>query len=230
RELNDQELLAGLYFNMAAIYLQRSEFERSLYFLEKSGKIFGSITSQHFLQEQKIQESELLIAHQQYREATFRYIIALTIIIFLVSALIMLVFYFIKEKRRRKEKLIVQNNITELEQRALQAMMNPHFVFNVMNSIQHFLNKSDSATANRILARFARLARKHLEICMKSMITLQEEIIYLRSYLSLEKIRFSNKMDFKITVSNDVDTEDILIPSMLIQPFIENAIWHGLMP
>ncbi len=188
------------------------------------------ITSRHILQQLKIQESELLIARQKYREARFIYLIVLIIIVFLISALIIIVIYFIKEKRRRTRELVIQNDITELKQRALQAMMNPHFVFNVMNSIQHFLNMSDSATANRILVRFARLARKHLEICMKSKITLQEEIIYLRFYLSLEKIRFINKMDFSITVSNDVDTDDILIPSMLIQPFIENAIWHGLMP
>jgi len=188
------------------------------------------INAQHYLQQQKIQEKELIITEQKYRVAKFRWIITLSILVLVLSAIAVLIVYLLREKRRKRMEIIIQNNITSLEQKALQAMMNPHFIFNVMNSIQHFINQADAKSANQVLSGFARLARKHLEICMNSTITVQEELIYLRLYLSLEKIRFCDKMEYEIYIGKNVDTEEILIPSMLIQPFLENAIWHGIMP
>ena len=117
-----------------------------------------------------------------------------------------------------------------LEQQALQAMMNPHFVFNVMNSIQHYINTKDTSSANKILTGFARLIRKNLDICTKSFISIEEEIEYLSLYLSLEKKRFGEKFNYTITVAGDIDQDETMIPSMILQPYIENAIWHGLMP
>ncbi len=188
------------------------------------------INSQRYLQQQKIQEKELIITEQKYREAKTRWIITLSILITVLSVIAVLVWFFIRENRRKREEIIIQSNINSLEQKALQAMMNPHFVFNVMNAIQHFINQADAKTANQVLSGFARLARKHLEICMNSTITVQEELVYLQLYLSLEKIRFSGKMNYEILIDKDLDTEEIIIPSMLIQPFLENAIWHGIMP
>lgn len=138
--------------------------------------------------------------------------------------------YFKKQRQIERDKLSVQAKIISLEQRALQAMMNPHFVFNIMNSIQYFINTKDSQSANQVLTGFARLIRKNLEICTKSFITLDEEIVYLRLYLSLEKLRFGEKMVYDIQINEEIDTEEILIPTMLLQPFVENAIWHGIMP
>ena len=135
-----------------------------------------------------------------------------------------------RQKNKEQEKLLLKNRILMLEQQALQAMMNPHFVFNVMNSIQHFINTKNTASANKILTGFAKLIRKNLEICTQSYISLEEELNYLQLYLTLEKNRFGEKLQFKITVANDIDKEETLIPSMLLQPYIENAIWHGIMP
>ncbi|WP_162141801.1 ligand-binding sensor domain-containing protein [Daejeonella oryzae] len=138
--------------------------------------------------------------------------------------------YFKKQRSKEQEKLSVQTKIIALEQRALQAMMNPHFVFNIMNSIQYFINSNDSHAANQVLTEFARLIRKNLEICTKSSISLEEEIDYLKLYLSLEKLRFGDKMSYEIRIKEDIDTEETMIPTMLLQPFVENAIWHGVMP
>lgn len=188
------------------------------------------INSQHYIQLRKIQEKELIITKQQFREATFRWIITLIVLAVLAATIVILVLYLLRAKKRKQAEVVIQNNITALEQKALQAMMNPHFVFNVMNSIQHFINQTDLKTANQILAGFARLARKHLEICMSSTISVQEELVYLQHYLYLEKIRCSDKMEYEITVDEEMDSDEVFIPSMLIQPFIENAIWHGIMP
>lgn len=186
--------------------------------------------SRHYVQQQKIQENELIIARQKYREAMARWISTLSLLVVLLIVIGALLYNSWKEKRRKLKELADESKITSLEQKALQAMMNPHFVFNVMNSIQHFINQADVQSANQVLSGFARLARKHLEICMSSSISVQEELVYLRLYLSLEKVRYSDKLHYEIYVNDDIDTDEIIIPSMLIQPFLENAIWHGIMP
>lgn len=135
-----------------------------------------------------------------------------------------------RQKNKEQEQLLLKNKILMLEQQALQAMMNPHFVFNVMNSIQHYINTQNTSSANKVLTGFAKLIRKNLEICTKSFINLEEEIEYLNLYLSLEKNRFGEKLVYEIVVDNQIDKEETLIPSMLLQPYIENAIWHGIMP
>lgn len=135
-----------------------------------------------------------------------------------------------RQKNKEQQQLLLKNKILMLEQRALQAMMNPHFVFNVMNSIQHYINTKDTNSANKILTGFARLIRKNLEICTRSFISLDEELEYLELYLSLEKKRFGEKFKYNIQINPAIDKEETLIPSMILQPYIENAIWHGLMP
>ncbi len=186
--------------------------------------------SRHYLQQQKIQESELIIARQKYREATSKWISSLSLLVVLLLVIGALLYNSWKEKNRKRREFADQSTITTLEQKALQAMMNPHFVFNVMNSIQHFINMADVKSANQVLSGCARLARKHLEICMNGTISVQEELAYLILYLSLEKVRFPDKMEYEITIDENIDTEEIIIPSMLVQPFLENAIWHGIMP
>ncbi|MCY1523813.1 Histidine kinase [compost metagenome] len=135
-----------------------------------------------------------------------------------------------RQKNKEQQQLLLKNKTLMLEQRALQAMMNPHFVFNVMNSIQHYIHTSNTSSANKILTGFARLIRKNLEICTKSYVNLEEEIDYLNLYLSLEKNRFGDKFNYRLEVAPGIDREESLIPSMLLQPYIENAIWHGIMP
>jgi ligand-binding sensor domain-containing protein len=134
------------------------------------------------------------------------------------------------QKNQEQKQLVLKHKILILEQRALQAMMNPHFIFNVMNSIQHYINTKNTSSANRILTGFARLIRKNLEICTKSFISLEEELEYLSLYLGLEKTRFGDKFNYQIKINPSIDKDEIFIPSMLLQPYIENAIWHGLMP
>ncbi|MEJ6980263.1 two-component regulator propeller domain-containing protein [Pedobacter sp. P351] len=156
--------------------------------------------------------------------------IILMILIF-VPVIFFLINSFYKNKRiKEREKLLAKTKIIALEQQALQAMMNPHFIFNVMNSIQHFINTKDTVMANQLLTGFARLIRKNLDICNKSYISIEEEISYLTLYLSLEKLRFGDKLNYKIDIDTEIDKEETLIPSMLLQPFVENAIWHGIMP
>jgi len=108
--------------------------------------------------------------------------------------------------------------------------MNPHFIFNVMNSIQSFINTNDKDAANQYLADFATLIRMNLAISYKKYIPLDEEINYLNLYLKFEKLRFGNNLTYEIIADPNIDTSESTIAVMMIQPFIENAVWHGILP
>jgi PAS domain S-box-containing protein len=115
----------------------------------------------------------------------------------------------------------------ELELRALQMQMNPHFIFNALNSIQSYILNQDTLTANLYLSKFSRLIRLFLDSSLSKFIPLSEELDLLTLYIELEKIRFENKFDFQILVEDSIN-KNIEIPTMILQPFIENAINHGL--
>lgn len=127
-----------------------------------------------------------------------------------------------------REKHVVKQKIASLELSALQAQMNPHFIFNAIHSIQHFIFKNDELNANEYLTKFANLMRLFLESSKRKFISLSEEIEILKLYTDLEKLRFEEQFDIHIHVDEQIDTHKTEIPSMLLQPFIENAIIHGL--
>jgi tetratricopeptide (TPR) repeat protein len=116
----------------------------------------------------------------------------------------------------------------ELEQQQYRAQMNPHFIFNCLNSIQHYIVHNDVISANKYLSEFASLMRKTLENNQLHAIELQHEIEYLKSYLTLEQMRFENKFTYEINCAPNVNVFDTQILPMIIQPFAENAIVHGL--
>lgn len=169
----------------------------------------------------------ILVATPYYENPFFIFLGILA----LIGIIILSYNRYLQVKRKKDDEVLLnKSKIIALEQQALQAMMNPHFIFNVMNSIQYFINTQDKGKANQLLTGFARLIRKNMEIVNKSVITLSEEINYLNLYLQLENLRFGDKLNYKLTVEEDLETEETIIPSMIIQPYIENAIWHGIMP
>lgn len=123
----------------------------------------------------------------------------------------------------------LQKQSAELEMQALRAQMNPHFIFNSLSSINHFILKNESKTASSYLTRFSRLIRMVLINSQRSLITLEDELQMLELYLEMERLRFKNSFDYSITFLNTIDGDNILVPPLLLQPFCENAIWHGLM-
>jgi ligand-binding sensor domain-containing protein len=135
-----------------------------------------------------------------------------------------------KKHKKYEEKKNIENKILDLRQQALNAMMNPHFIFNSLNSIQNFINRHNKTEANEYLAKFAKLIRKNFDSAQEGFITLQEEIERLKLYLSLEKMRFGENFNYSIVVDDKINSKDILLPNMIIQPFVENSIWHGILP
>ncbi len=131
------------------------------------------------------------------------------------------------ENEKKQEEL--QHKATELEMQALRAQMNPHFVFNCLSSINRFILKNESEAASDYLTKFSRLIRMVLNNSKKESITLDDELEMLRLYLDMERMRFKYSFDYNIIFKNEIDPENIFIPPLLLQPFAENAIWHGLM-
>ncbi|MFT5724710.1 MAG: two-component system LytT family sensor kinase [Bacteroidia bacterium] len=112
--------------------------------------------------------------------------------------------------------------------RSLRSQMNPHFIFNSLNSVNSFISKSDEKSANKYLSEFARLMRTVLEHSKEDFVVLSAEIEVLQRYLNLEHIRFHDQFDYTFKVDDDLEVDRIMLPPMLVQPYVENAIWHGL--
>ncbi|HAA20773.1 MAG TPA: hypothetical protein DCR93_22075 [Cytophagales bacterium] len=120
--------------------------------------------------------------------------------------------------------------LAQSELTALKAQMNPHFIFNALGSIQKYILKNDPEQANEYLNKYSRLMRQILDQSGRSLITLSEEVQTIQNYIDLEQLRLSHKFSYQIQVSPMLKPERVRIPSMVIQPYIENAIWHGLSP
>lgn len=112
--------------------------------------------------------------------------------------------------------------------KSLRSQMNPHFIFNALNSVNHFIAQQDERTANRYLSEFAQLMRSVLEHSQEDLISLSKELEILSLYLKLEHYRFREKFDYEIKTDETIDSDTIEVPPMLIQPYLENAVWHGL--
>jgi LytS/YehU family sensor histidine kinase len=133
-------------------------------------------------------------------------------------------------EQRESEKALAdaQIKIGQFRLAALRSVMNPHFIFNALNSIQFFITKNDRLNAINYLSTFSKLIRGIISNAVHNTIKLSEEIELLKHYVNLEMLRFENKFTFNLIVDQDLDIDTIEIPSLLIQPYVENAILHGL--
>lgn len=148
-------------------------------------------------------------------------------------ALLAGIFLFLGFRKRQKIKaeqkeILLKAEISETELKALRAQMNPHFIFNALNSIADYINKNDAKSADHYLGKFAKLMRGILENSEEKEIPLSVELKMLEFYIQLEALRLKNKFDYEIKISEDVDPQKVAVPPMILQPFVENSIWHGL--
>jgi ligand-binding sensor domain-containing protein len=160
-----------------------------------------------------------------WKDPKFITIVSLVSVFIILIVTIMLISYV---RKREKIKTQINKQYANIELKALQAQMNPHFIFNCLNSIQHFIVLNDEVSASKYLTKFSMLMRKFLEHSKSNIVTLQEEVELLRLYVELEALRSKEKFSFQLKIAEDVDIFNIEIPSMLFQPFIENSITHGL--
>lgn len=135
----------------------------------------------------------------------------------------------LEKQHIRQLELDFEQQLAEVQMGALRAQMNPHFIFNCLNSIQLYTTNNNAAKASDYLNRFSQLIRLVLENSRSERVTLSNELEALRLYLEMEAMRFKDKLRFTIEIDANLDTELIEIPPLLLQPYVENAIWHGLM-
>jgi len=151
-------------------------------------------------------------------------------LIFAFLVLLLASVFYYKINKRNKDLAKQQNDqkFKDLELAALRAQMNPHFIFNCLSSIQQFISVNDAATASRYLSSFSRLVRLALHSSVDGRHNLQDEIDMIDHYLGLERLRFGDKFSYEIDVDQELDKDNIFLPPLLIQPFVENALVHGI--
>ncbi|MEY3398732.1 MAG: hypothetical protein RL220_1326, partial [Bacteroidota bacterium] len=153
----------------------------------------------------------------------------------LLVALLSLIVYLLYRYRvgviRKQESIKTEFNkkLLEEQMKALRAQMNPHFIFNSLNSINRQIIQSDPQSASHYLTKFAKLMRMVLDNSNQKIVELSKELEALKIYLELEQVRFESRFTFRIEVADNIQPENTFVPPLIIQPFVENAIWHGLM-
>lgn len=181
-----------------------------------------SLTDNKILEdtEQKIQqlEQEKKLKDELIRKKNlFNYSLIGALIVLI--GLIFFIFRTLKKVQVKNKKIALQS---------LRREMNPHFIFNSLNSVNHFISTNNELEANQYLTKFSKLMRGVMENSTEDFIPFQQELDLLQNYLALEKTRFADKFDYEIEVDESLNTQSLKVPGMLIQPFLENAIWHGL--
>jgi ligand-binding sensor domain-containing protein len=174
--------------------------------------------------------SKLLIKHFAidkliYERTWFRVLLSL---LFLAVVGISVSLIIRRIRKREQEKTAISKRISELEQLSRKAQMNPHFIFNSLNSIQQYVMDADVAGANKFISGFSRLIRQTLDFSSKPEISLQEELDYLTNYLDIERTRLEDTFSWRVNIDKAVDPAEYYIPPMILQPFVENSVRHGL--
>ncbi len=179
-----------------------------------------SLEKDRELSESKLQlyqtENRLTVENDR-RQRLIIYALLVGLVLLLLS-----LFWMLKSNRQRR----LANNLLALK--SLRTQMNPHFIFNALNSVNSFISQNDERTANRYLTDFSMLMRSVLENSEEDFILLDKEVELLELYLKLEHSRFKDKFDYELIVDEAIEQSQFLIPPMLLQPYVENAVWHGL--
>lgn len=216
---------------IADFYSSEQNYRKANHFLQKHYAIEDSISSSDvknniaelatkYETKVKEQQIELLTNENLLKNQRMWLFIASTII--LILAILIGIFMFMRNRRENHQRQEM------LKQQLLRSQMNPHFLFNALGSIQNFMLKNEPRKAAGYLNNFASLTRNILEHSAQEFVSVSDEVETLRNYMELERMRLENSFEFEISCDNDMETEFINIPPMLIQPFIENAIKHGL--
>ena len=227
--------LGSFYELLSSIFQKKKDYKNAFKYSEEFRLLTDSILNVSKLKtikdlevkyetEKKEQKIAGLNREAEIRELRLErqniFIIA-AIVLFVVIVIIILLI-------NRQSRLKRQNEIFSLEQRFLRVQMNPHFIFNALGAIQKFVIKNDSMTSSIFLSKFAVLMRQVLQHSREEFITLKEEIETLKNYLDIQKLRFDDQFRFTIAIDDNLDIDELMIPPMFAQPFIENALEHGI--
>ncbi len=226
------------------LYKQKEDHKNAIYYLEKfkqkSDSLEGNkvaVRLEEFQAEKKANQIKILsqknkiISYQSQKSKTQ------LLILFSLLCFSFMFFGYIFYSNRKKhllklDLLKTENNLKyeQLHSKALRAQMNPHFIFNTLNSIKHYALFRDKEQTSQYITDFSSLIRNILEKSQEQLIPLKNEIEILNLYIDIERKRFRESFDYEINIDESLDTDELQIPPLLLQPYVENAIWHGLMP
>ncbi len=232
-ELNAEIAEANKF--LSELWIKRDDYEKGMGYFKESRKYEERITNSLNLryvndmilryesqmrdnQVQKLSEENESVRLKLRKNRTILIVIAIFLIL-LIGILYILY---------RQSQLNAEKKLLTLEQSMLRSQMNPHFLFNSLNSIKLYIINNEKKNAVHYLNKFSKLVRKILEASSQREISLAEELETVALYMNIENIRFSNEINFNVYVKDDINTHNIKIPSLILQPFLENALWHGL--
>jgi two-component sensor histidine kinase len=233
--------------NLFTTYKKQNDFRNALYAFQKSMAFRDSainttkskeITQLEMRYEFSKEEDSVKAANDKRQalaaaavkqEKTKKNFILTTVLILGIASVFIFIFY----KRRRDEEEKKQEaefkaHTNETELKALRAQMNPHFIFNSLSSISNYISKNNLPAADDYLTKFANLMRLVLENSDIKEVSLEDDLKVLELYMQLEAVRLDHKFTYKIKVADDIDKENTMMPPMILQPFVENSIWHGI--
>ena len=254
---NVRPVMADNYNLLSMLYASLSKDDSAYYYLKLSTALKDKLASEQFLfrltdykkqtefnkQQQrivsldknnKLLDQDIKIKEQKLKHASLlKWFFSAGLLIAFLIALFIYRNLTLKRKNEHLENQKSQTDLklkaSELEMQALRAQMNPHFIFNCLSSINHFILKNQTDAASDYLTKFSRLIRIVLINSKNKLITLEDELVMLRLYLDMERLRFKNSFSYTINFINSFEIDNIYLPPLLLQPFAENAIWHGLM-
>jgi len=257
QEVGSIKLLADAWSNSSKVHERKGNYQTALSHFRNYKLYNDSLYNQQRNREMANYQVQLdlfsknqLIADQQIEMLTMNQAMIrerrLRWLFFIIAVLSLTVVYLIVQKfvrsRKVNRKLEQQNQIItsqkalieatnhQLEQRLLRSQLNPHFVFNALSSIQHLITQGNKEKALGYLSRFSRLLRQILDASAEPIVLLSEEIKMLKAYIDLEALRFGNQFEYSLEVDPEIDPHSYEVPALLVQPVIENAIIHGLLP
>jgi tetratricopeptide (TPR) repeat protein len=214
---------------MLSMLYEKEKPELAYSYFRQYVRLKDSVLSEQF-------KGRLYAFRQQQEEAAYRTemermknrqrIMKQSIIALMAGSVLVIVVLILRYKNRN---LKLRKRSSELEMQALRAQMNPHFIFNCMSAINHFIVNKEPDKASGYLTRFSRLIRLVLVNSEKDTITLEEELSVLKLYLEMEQLRFSDAFEYRISYDEAIHPSQVKVPSFILQPFCENAIWHGLL-
>ncbi|GAB3217978.1 tetratricopeptide repeat protein [Algoriphagus aestuariicola] len=225
---------SGDFRESLAAFRKFSQFQDSIFNDENERKLLRSKIGYEFeAREKQLTASfetdrKLLEAEREQERLKAGLYLALAIGIVLVAVLVIFLLRMQAKSKRVKLESEFRARSAELELKALKAQMNPHFIFNALSSISSFLLKNQPEEADRYLTRFSRLIRRILEYSDRAEITLSEEVGLLKDYIAIEALRLGKKVDFSIVLEEGVDGDSLLMPPLILQPLVENSLWHGI--
>ena len=166
------------------------------------------------------------VAITEERLQSNRLWLLVSVLVVLLTVVLVVLIYYIQKKRSLQN----EHERSQLEQRLLRTQMEPHFIFNTLSALQSFVRFDEKEKTLKYLNQFGRLLRSSLELSRESLVPLNEEIETLENYLSLQQMRFDHAFVYELNLHGELETDSIYIPPMLMQPFVENALLHGINP